>query len=348
MATNIAELRQKSKLPAKQAGIGTVKAFFDSQKAAIAAVLPKHLTAERIGKIALGAVRGNPKLLECTVESLFGAVIKCAELGLEPNTPLGHVYMIPFRTKRGNEWVMDVQVIVGYKGYIDLARRSGQIVSIAAHEVCEHDDFEFAYGLDEKLHHVPARSHRGAVIYYYAVAKLVGGGHAFEVMTVEDVEAIRDKSQGWQQAIKYAKKTNDGAIIECNSPWFNHPVEMGRKTAVRRLMKYLPLSIQMATASQIDSVAETDESQHFESVLEGEWSMDTETQEQVETPNTAETGELPDVPEQYRDLAIALTDAAQEGADALKALWNKECKGDAAKALKPHYEALLRQCEATQ
>ncbi|RIQ43708.1 recombinase RecT, partial [Bordetella avium] len=204
--TSLADLKKTSKMVASQAGIGQVKAFFDSQKSTLAAVLPRHVSADRMLKIALGALRTTPKLMGCTVESLMGAVVQCSQLGLEPNTPLGHAYLIPFekRRKQGNDWVTDkieVQIVLGYKGLIDLARRSGQIVSIAAHAVHENDHFEYAYGLDEKLEHKPAMGERGAIIAFYAVAKLVGGGHAFEVMSEQQIIEIRNASQGWQQAV---------------------------------------------------------------------------------------------------------------------------------------------------
>ncbi|MEJ2897755.1 recombinase RecT, partial [Bordetella avium] len=88
--TSLADLKKTSKMVASQAGIGQVKAFFDSQKSTLAAVLPRHVSADRMLKIALGALRTTPKLMGCTVESLMGAVVQCSQLGLEPNTPLGH------------------------------------------------------------------------------------------------------------------------------------------------------------------------------------------------------------------------------------------------------------------
>ncbi|HDR9434721.1 TPA: recombinase RecT, partial [Burkholderia multivorans] len=203
--TNIAKLKQTSKMVARDAGIGSVKTFFESQKATLAAVLPRHVSPDRMLKIALGALRTTPKLMECTVESLMGAVVQCSQLGLEPNTPLGHAYLIPFEKKKkvGGEWVtekVETQIVIGYKGLIDLARRSGQVVSIAAHAVYEHDHFDYAFGLNEKLEHKPAMSARGRVIAFYAVAKLVGGGHAFEVMSAEQVNEIRDASQNYKFA----------------------------------------------------------------------------------------------------------------------------------------------------
>ncbi|MCA7083438.1 recombination protein RecT [Cupriavidus sp. DB3] len=263
--TNLAELKKTSKMVAAQAGIGSVKAFFESQKSTLAAVLPKHVSPDRMLKIALGALRTTPKLMECTVESLMGAVVQCSQLGLEPNTPLGHAYLIPFEKKKqqNGRWVTDkveTQIVIGYKGLIDLARRSGQVVSIAAHAVREGDHFEYAYGLDEKLEHKPAMSGRGRVVAFYAVAKLVGGGHAFEVMSAEQVNEIRDASQNY----KFARDKE-------KTVWGQHYEEMGRKTVLRRLFKYLPVSIELANASALDGLHARGESQALDNVLEGDY-----------------------------------------------------------------------------
>jgi recombination protein RecT len=262
--TNIRDLKKTAVSVAADAGIGNVKAFFESQKSTLAAVLPKHVGADRMLKIALGALRTTPKLMQARTDTLLGAIIQCAQLGLEPNTPLGHAYLIPFENR--SKGVTEVQIVFGYKGLIDLARRSGQIVSIAAHEVRANDHFEYEYGLEEKLVHRPAMGERGEVIAFYAVAKLVGGGYAFEVMSKADVIAIRDASQGWKQAVRYQK--------EANSPWGAHFVEMGRKTVLRRLFKFLPVSIELATAATLDSKAAVGETQGaFEDVLQGEYTL---------------------------------------------------------------------------
>ena len=257
--TQLADLRTTSKQVARDAGVGNVKRFFESQKGTLLQVLPQHVNADRMLKIALGAMRTTPKLMNCTVESLFGAVVQCATLGLEPNTPLGHAYLIPFDNKRAGK--TEVQIVFGYKGLVDLARRSGQIVSISAHEVCQKDHFEYEYGLDEKLVHRPALGARGDVIAFYAVAKLVGGGYAFEVMSRTQIEEIRDASQNY----KFAR--DKGSTV-----WGQHFVEMGRKTVLRRLFKYLPVSIELATASALDSKVDHD-SQSLDTVLSGEYQV---------------------------------------------------------------------------
>lgn len=250
------EMAEASRKTAAEAGSATVKKFFEANRGTLEALLPKHFDSERMLKLALGALRTTPKLAGASLSSLLGSVVTCAQLGLEPNTPLGHAYLLPFdkREKQGNQWVTtetQVQVIIGYKGMLDLARRSGQIVSIAAHEVCEGDDFRFAYGLEEELVHRPAMKDRGAVIGFYAVAKLQGGGYSFEFMSTDEVNHIRDKAAEKNRA----KKDGQGRPI-ITGPWADNYVEMGRKTVLRRLFKYLPISIEsLAFASAIDGNA---------------------------------------------------------------------------------------------
>lgn len=240
LATGETTKQQLAAMPPKK----QIAHLLEARKGEIAKMLPRHLSADRLLKVAQIAATTTPALLECEIPSLVSAIGQCAQMGLEPNTVLGHAYLVPFNTKRkdpgGREhWVKSVQVIVGYKGLIDLARRSGQIVSIAAHEVCEADHFELVYGLEEKLEHRPALQDRGPIIGFYAVAKLVGGGHAFEFMSRQEVDDIKVSTQS---------KGNYG-------PWKDHYTEMGRKTVIRRLAKYLPLSIEFQSAAALDDMA---------------------------------------------------------------------------------------------
>lgn len=235
--------------------------LLNQKKGELAKMLPKTLSIDRLLKVAQIAATTTPALAKCDVPSLVGAIGQCAQMGLEPNTVLGHAYLVPFNTKRkdGNgqeRWVNSVQVIIGYKGLIDLARRSGQIVSIAAHEVCEHDHFELIYGLDEKLNHTPAMGERGEVVGFYAVAKLKDGGYSFEFMSVHQVREIMKGTQ------------SKGAY----GPWKEHFIEMGRKTAIRRLAKYLPLSIEFQSAVALDNQAEAGKDQKLD-MIDGEFML---------------------------------------------------------------------------
>lgn len=250
MTTNIPQAPAAARPLAQMKPKEQIAHLLKTKQAEIAKMLPKHLNAERLLKVAQIAATTTPALAKCDVASLVGAIGQCAQMGLEPNTVLGHAYLVPFNTKRKDangveRWVNSVQVIIGYKGLIDLARRSGQITSIAAHEVCEADHFEMVYGLDEKLNHTPAMGDRGQVIGFYAVAKLQGGGHAFEFMSVHQVREI---AKGTQSKGAYG-------------PWKDHFTEMGRKTVIRRLAKYLPLSIEFQTAAALDGMAEAGKDQ---------------------------------------------------------------------------------------
>ena len=211
--------------------VDTVRAALEQMKPQLALALPEHLTPERLLRVTMTAIQNNPKLLDCDRTSLWAAVMTSAQLGLEPDGALGQAYLVPFGNK--------VQFIPGYKGYLTLARNSGEISTIQAHESCVNDLFEFAYGLNERLDHVPADGERGEVKYFYAYAKYKDGGHIFEVMTRAEVNAIRDNSEAYK-AFK-AKRIK-------STPWDSDYVQMGRKTVIRRLANYLPLSVQRAAA----------------------------------------------------------------------------------------------------
>lgn len=204
----------------------TIKDWIKTMEPEIKKALPNVITPERFTRMALTAVSVNPKLAECTPRSFMGALMNAAQLGLEPNTPLGQAYLIPFK----NKGVMEVQFQIGYKGLIDLAYRSGEFLSIYAKEVYENDEFEYEFGLEPKLIHKPATSNRGEVVAYYAVFKLVNGGFGFEVMSKDDIMAHAKKySQNYDS--KY-------------SPWTNNFDEMAKKTVLKKVLKYAPIKVE--------------------------------------------------------------------------------------------------------
>lgn len=192
-------------------------------KGQIAAALPKHVTAERLMRICLTEFRKNPKLQQCDHLSFLGAVVTAASLGLEPGSALGQCYLIPYKN--------ECEFQISYRGMVDLARRSGNIVSISARCVYEGDDFAVQLGTEETIHHVP-RFATTNLVSVYAVAKLVGGGTQFEVMSAGEVEYIRNK---------FSKQPGGTA-------WTNSYDEMAKKTVVRRLFKMLPASVELAAA----------------------------------------------------------------------------------------------------
>jgi recombination protein RecT len=217
--------------------LAKLKDLFESKRDAIAAVVPKHVTPERLIKITLSALSRNPDLLECTRESIFLSVIQAAELGLEFGSTLGHAYLVPFRNNKIN--AIEAMFIPGYRGLIALARRSGQILSIEAHVVYEKDHFRVRYGLEPVLEHEPCfDGEPGKVRLAYAVSILRDGAKQVEVMSLSQLDAIRRRS-----------KAGD------SGPWVTDTDEMYRKTVVRRLWKYLPMSTEMAKVAEADDFA---------------------------------------------------------------------------------------------
>lgn len=210
-------------------------------KAQMALALPKHMTADRLARIALTEVRKTPALARCDQASFLGAIMQCAQLGLEPGGALGHAYLLPFENRK--KGTTEVQFIVGYRGMIDLARRSGQILSIEARAVYAADQFHVRLGLNPDLQHEPdwEAPDRGPLRFVYAVAKLKDGGTQFEVMSRAEIERVRAKSRAAQ-----------------SGPWVDHFEEMAKKTVLRRLFKYLPVSIELANAAEQDERIDLD------------------------------------------------------------------------------------------
>lgn len=231
----------------------------------IARALPRHMTADRMARIVTTEIRRIPKLLSCDAKSLFGAVIQCSQLGLEPGSGLGHAYLIPY----GKE----CQLIIGYRGMIDLARRSGQMMSLTGEAVYAKDKFEYELGLEPRLKHVPATDDdRGTLVYVYAVAVLTGGGRQFVVLSRGDVEKVKRRS----------KAAGSG-------PWVTDYDAMAIKTAIRRLFKYLPVSVEMQRAVVIDEAADRGE-QHNAAVLDGDFVVSTDDAPAADVDET--TGEV--------------------------------------------------------
>lgn len=214
--TAVAEKKQKTIFDVIQAG---AKQF--------ATALPKHINSDRFVRIAITTIRQNPKLAQCNQESLLGALMVSAQLGLEPGV-LGQCYLIPY----GRE----CQFQIGYKGMIELLRRSGQLKDIYAYSVYENDEFEMTYGLDRDLKHKPNLQNKGNFIGCYCVAVLKDDARAFEYMTKEEIEA---------HGKKFSKTYGNG-------PWKTDFEAMAHKTVVKKMLKWLPVSVEFLEMANKD------------------------------------------------------------------------------------------------
>lgn len=199
--------------------------------------LPKHITAERMTRVALTAWSKTPALLECSAQSIAGCVMTAAELALELSGPLGQAYMVPRWNKKAN--CKEATFQVGYRGLIDLAIRNGRLRQFSAHTVHLKDQFYYRYGTSPKLDHEPSNDpDRGPVTHVYAVAIQTNGGFDFEVMTFNDIVA-------------FVNQYVDGPEKE-SSPWRTAWDEMAKKTVIRKLSKRLPMTILYAEAVVAD------------------------------------------------------------------------------------------------
>lgn len=209
-------------------------------KPQIMAALPRHISPDRLLRITLQSIQNTPALLDCTPRSLYAAVLECATLGLEPGV-LGHAYLVPYKGR--------VQMIPGYKGLIDLAKRSGAVLGIEARVVYEKDEFDFEYGDAGFIRHRPYFAEDpGKLVAAWAMAILTSGFKQKEVMPARDVLAIKKRSPAAARG----------------GPWATDEPEMWRKTVVRRLCKYLPLSSELSRAVALDERIEAGIPQNLE------------------------------------------------------------------------------------
>lgn len=219
--------------------------LLESYKNQIERALPKHVTPERMMRVAMTAVSKTPKLLQCKQETVIGAIISASQLGLETDGALGHAYLLPYSN--------NCQLIVGYKGMIELAQRSGKIISIQANIVYENDYFDVEYGDGEKFTHKPyfmnGHEEPGEERFVYAYARLKDGGFQFIVLTDKDIQKAKNASQSANSQ---------------HSPWVKWPEEMKKKTAIKRLCKLLPMSVELAKAVELDNKVESGEGQKFD------------------------------------------------------------------------------------
>jgi recombination protein RecT len=216
----------------KQAARPTVIQLVNSMGPEIQRALPRHLDGDRVARLALTEIRKNPTLGECKPESFVGALLTAAAAGVEVGTP--EAYLVPYAG--------ECTLIIGYQGYTKLFWQHPAAQTLNAQTVYEKDEFDYAYGLAPKLHHVPAKGDRGKVIFYYAAVSLSTGGQHFEVLTPEEVKELRGGKVGPDKRFKGGDPMR----------W------MERKTAIRQVLKPMPKSTQMSLAVQSDERDGTD------------------------------------------------------------------------------------------
>jgi recombination protein RecT len=247
-------------------GVRGLQRLADPIMAQVKAALPAFMArnSERMIRCLMTECQRTPKLLDCSPKSLFGGVIQCAQLGIELGGPAGQAYLIPFKGA--------AQLVIGYKGFITLAHRSNKVRRFTPRVVRDGDTFEIVYGTDQRLVHRPRLDATGKPIGYYCVVELDNGGTDFEYLTLTQAEAHRDR---------YG--------LSKSGPWATNFDEMAQKTAIRKLAKRVPLSVEWVAAASLDELADEGLDQNLSAavVLEGTTEETDELRERLEKAKKA-------------------------------------------------------------
>lgn len=235
MANEVVKQEEKKELT-YQDKVKLAVNFIDKAKESWKEVLPKICTPERFAMVALSCLKGNRKLLDAIATkegqiSLVQALKTCAELGIEPDNR--RAYLIPYKD--------EVNLIIDYKGIVELAMRSNFVSNIYADKVCDNDEFEYNIGKIE-THKINFREPRGEPYAYYATVTFKDGSKRYEVMSKAEIDEIKKRSSAW--------KNFERKGIMC--PWNTDYDEMAKKTVFKRLAKWIPQSPELRQAIAYD------------------------------------------------------------------------------------------------
>ena len=220
-----------------------IKDLLEMRKGEIAKAAPRIIDTKRLMRICLSSIQKNPLLLECSPASLYRCVMDAATFGLTPDGATNEAHLVPFYSSKKKGY--EAQFMPGYSGIIKLALQSGYINGVELHEVYQNDEFEYEYGLDQKLIHRPTEGNPGDLRSVYCIVLLSTGHKTFEVMTIKKAEEHRDKFS--------KSKTKDGKHY---GPWVDHFNAMALKTVLKRGLKYTPKSSELAGALKLDGMQE--------------------------------------------------------------------------------------------
>lgn len=268
MAT-LAELKQKNQTQDQQVSHRpkTIFDFLSGDKKiekAIGAVATQYLTPDRFLRLAVNAVKKTPLLMHCDPQSVLGAFMTSAALGLEPNTILQQAFLIPYkkRIKQGNEWVdaYECNFQIGARGFVTLAHRSPHIDTLQAEAIHEGDLFEHMMGSETFLKYRKALKDRRELIGAFCFTKMASGHEQATVLPLEELHKIRSRSETYNSLQGKVQEAKDGRDREkaekklAETPWVMWEDDMSAKSAIKKHSKQLPLQPgdAMVVASQLD------------------------------------------------------------------------------------------------
>ena len=215
------------------ATVETIQGLLAQARTQIVKYLPRHLDADKMIYVALETVRADSFLRQCEPLSIVQSVLEASQLGLMLSNKLGHAYLVPRRDKKANN-ILKCQLLIGFRGFIALAHRTGKVSSIFAAIVHQGDEFTLKLGTGRQLCHAPLvePSKQGDWIGAYAVVEFRDGRTDFEWMTRQEIEKVKQCSE---------------SAGEAWSPWRRFEDEMIKKSPIRRMAKRLCLSSEDVT-----------------------------------------------------------------------------------------------------
>lgn len=225
----------------EQSALVALDREIEARRATLEASAASLIDPQRLKGVVLSAFTRNPSLWECDPISVARAVVESAQYGLEPTGAIGGAHLVPFKNKRTGR--KEAQLIIDYRGYINLARRSGEVSKVVARVVREKDRFSVEQGSEERLVHYPylGQDDPGNITHVYAVITYRDGSTQHDYDTRAWIETIRKRSRA----------SNDG-------PWVTDYAEMAKKSILRRLLKTAPLTVEARRAIEYEEQAEAE------------------------------------------------------------------------------------------
>lgn len=280
-------------------------------------LLTGTLTPDRLLRTLINAALKSPGLTKVHPMSMLGVAMTLAYLELEPNTPLQQVHVIPFDVTKGKkgsrerEYIRtDANIIIGYQGYIQLIDRGKAVKDLDCELIWPGDTWEEERGTNKHFRHIPKHQPHAEgeePDFAYMHARLLTGGEHIELMTRAEIHVIRNRSQGYQHAIRLSEEAQRKGWSRppagyTEAPWIKYPLAMFRKTPLRSGQKYLPKSAQLAVAITLDEANEGgrvrfDQILDAEHVSEGTWEV---PEDQVDPEEELEATDSKDKPEPTR------------------------------------------------
>jgi recombination protein RecT len=217
--------------------------ILDRMMPKMADVLPEHIPARRLHRILLAQMNPNNKLMQCTPQSFVGSVLASCQIGLEISVG-GQCWLIPYR-KKGE---MISTLVIGYKGYKDLAYRTGYVGAFNAEAVYDEEQFQFHRAMGKgdapyivhPLCELPLEE-RGHLRAAYMAVEMKSGQWVIKVLSKPEVLERKRRSQTAQRD---------------SSPWVSDEAAMWKKTACLAGAPMLPQDYNFARAQDLDVQAE--------------------------------------------------------------------------------------------